>query len=97
MQNGCHSVNNTSKTMCILSDTILYFQQIKVVNFNNTPIPDMVVDLFQVDGWSSNLRQKLTTDSDGVASFSLNTTNLNGDIRLVVSEIILNSCHVNVC
>lgn len=77
--------------MCTLSDTVLYFQ-IKVVYFNNTPIPDTVVYLFKVDDWSSTQLQNLTTDSDGVATFSLNTTYLNGNVKLTVSEIILNSC-----
>ncbi|XP_070684725.1 alpha-2-macroglobulin-like [Pempheris klunzingeri] len=60
--------------------------KIKAVYFNNTPIPDMVIYLFSVVSWSPRLLQNLITDSDGIATFSLNTTGLNGDITLKVSH-----------
>uniref|UniRef100_A0A3Q1C6J4 Alpha-2-macroglobulin-like n=1 Tax=Amphiprion ocellaris TaxID=80972 RepID=A0A3Q1C6J4_AMPOC len=58
----------------------------KVIHYNNAPIPDMPVYLFEGETWSSRRLQNLTTDSSGVASFSLSTENLNGDIRLHISS-----------
>uniref|UniRef100_A0A8C7TLR7 Alpha-2-macroglobulin-like n=1 Tax=Oncorhynchus mykiss TaxID=8022 RepID=A0A8C7TLR7_ONCMY len=60
--------------------------KINVVHFNNTPISDMLVYLLEKKGWSSHRLQNLTTDSHGVASFSLNTTTMpKEDINLIVS------------
>lgn len=68
--------------------TLLLFPQINVVHFNNTPISDMLVYLLEKKGWSSHHLQNLTTDSHGVASFSLNTTTMpKEDINLIVSMI----------
>uniref|UniRef100_A0A8K9UNX8 Alpha-2-macroglobulin-like n=1 Tax=Oncorhynchus mykiss TaxID=8022 RepID=A0A8K9UNX8_ONCMY len=63
--------------------------KINAVRFNNTPISDMLVYLFEEKGWSSYLRlQNLTTDSRGIARFSVNTTSLpKENINLVVSMI----------
>uniref|UniRef100_A0A8C8CQ92 Alpha-2-macroglobulin-like n=1 Tax=Oncorhynchus tshawytscha TaxID=74940 RepID=A0A8C8CQ92_ONCTS len=62
--------------------------KINVVHFNNTPISDMLVYLLEKKGWSSHRLQNLTTDSHGVASFSLNTTTMpKEDIKLIVSMI----------
>lgn len=65
------------------------FPQINAVRFNNTPISDMLVYLFEEKGWSSYLRlQNLTTDSRGIARFSVNTTSMpRENINLVVSMI----------
>lgn len=65
------------------------FLQINAVGYNNTPISDMLVYLFEEKGWSSYLRlQNLTTDSRGIARFSVNTTSLpKENINLVVSMI----------
>uniref|UniRef100_A0A8C8CHM0 Alpha-2-macroglobulin-like n=1 Tax=Oncorhynchus tshawytscha TaxID=74940 RepID=A0A8C8CHM0_ONCTS len=61
--------------------------KINVVHFNNTPISDMLVYLLEKKGWSSHHLQNLTTDSHGVASFSLNTTTMpKEDINLIVTE-----------
>ncbi|XP_070982364.1 alpha-2-macroglobulin-like isoform X2 [Oncorhynchus clarkii lewisi] len=61
--------------------------KINVVHFNNTPISDMLVYLLEKIGWSSHRLQNLTTDSHGVASFSLNTTTMpKEDINLIVSN-----------
>uniref|UniRef100_A0A8C7TEY0 Alpha-2-macroglobulin domain-containing protein n=1 Tax=Oncorhynchus mykiss TaxID=8022 RepID=A0A8C7TEY0_ONCMY len=61
--------------------------KINVVHFNNTPISDMLVYLLEKKGWSSHRLQNLTTDSHGVASFSLNTTTMpKEDINLIVSN-----------
>ncbi|XP_078023473.1 alpha-2-macroglobulin-like isoform X2 [Epinephelus lanceolatus] len=56
--------------------------KVKVVHYNDTPIPDTVVYLFSGGTWSLHLPQSLTTDSYGVATFSFNTSTLNGDITL---------------
>lgn len=71
---------------CIPSDTAFCFQQVKAVYFNNTPIPDKLVHLSLDAMSSSRLLQNLTTDSDGVAAFSLNTTSFKGNILLLVSK-----------
>uniref|UniRef100_A0A8C9X650 Alpha-2-macroglobulin n=1 Tax=Sander lucioperca TaxID=283035 RepID=A0A8C9X650_SANLU len=59
---------------------------VKAVYYNNTPIPDMPVFLFEGERWSSRWLQNLTTDSDGVATFSLSTADFKGDIHLQVSD-----------
>lgn len=86
---GLHfSFRNTTEAMCILSDAYFFFafRQVKAVYFNNTPIPDKLVHLLDVESWSGRLLQNLTTNSDGIATFSLNTTGHKGDIQLRVSE-----------
>uniref|UniRef100_A0A8D3CNB8 Si:ch211-212c13.8 n=1 Tax=Scophthalmus maximus TaxID=52904 RepID=A0A8D3CNB8_SCOMX len=57
----------------------------KAVHFNDTPIRDMPVYLFEGERWSSRRLRNLTTDSDGVAAFSFNTINITGDINIFVS------------
>uniref|UniRef100_A0A8P4K816 Alpha-2-macroglobulin n=1 Tax=Dicentrarchus labrax TaxID=13489 RepID=A0A8P4K816_DICLA len=54
--------------------------------YNNTPIADMPVYLFEGESWSSRRLQNLTTSSDGVATFSFSTADFNGDIHLHVSN-----------
>uniref|UniRef100_A0A3B4VID4 Alpha-2-macroglobulin-like n=1 Tax=Seriola dumerili TaxID=41447 RepID=A0A3B4VID4_SERDU len=60
--------------------------QVKAVHFNNTPIPDMKLYVFEGERWSARRLHNLTTDSNGFASFSLNTENFGGDIQLHVSN-----------
>ncbi|XP_039678890.1 alpha-2-macroglobulin-like [Perca fluviatilis] len=60
--------------------------KVKAVYYNNTPIPDMPVFLFEGEMWSSRWLQNLTTDGDGVATFSLSTADFEGDIHLQVSN-----------
>ncbi|XP_045079332.1 alpha-2-macroglobulin-like isoform X3 [Coregonus clupeaformis] len=62
--------------------------KIYAVHFNNTPISDMLVYLLEEKGWSSYLQlQNLTTDSRGIARFSLNTTRMpKENINLIVSD-----------
>ncbi|XP_060928856.1 alpha-2-macroglobulin-like [Limanda limanda] len=60
--------------------------KVKAVHFNDTPIADMQVYLLEGERWSSRLLQNLTTDSDGVATFSFSTAELNGAINLHVSN-----------
>uniref|UniRef100_A0A671V1Q7 Alpha-2-macroglobulin domain-containing protein n=1 Tax=Sparus aurata TaxID=8175 RepID=A0A671V1Q7_SPAAU len=64
-------------------DTPKVYDQVKAVYFNNTPIPDKLVHLFLHGMFPSRLLQNLTTDSDGIASFSLNTTSFKGNIQLL--------------
>ncbi|XP_052472873.1 alpha-2-macroglobulin isoform X3 [Carassius gibelio] len=60
--------------------------KIKLSNFKDAPIQNKVVYLLMSETWSSNLLLNLTTDSDGFASFSLNTSSLpEGDINLIAS------------
>uniref|UniRef100_A0A8K9UH18 Alpha-2-macroglobulin-like n=1 Tax=Oncorhynchus mykiss TaxID=8022 RepID=A0A8K9UH18_ONCMY len=61
--------------------------KINAVRYNNTPISDMLVYLFEEKGWSSYLRlQNLTTDSRGIARFSVNTTSLPKENINLVSD-----------
>uniref|UniRef100_A0A671U9I5 Alpha-2-macroglobulin-like n=1 Tax=Sparus aurata TaxID=8175 RepID=A0A671U9I5_SPAAU len=55
--------------------------------YNNTPIPDMPVYLFEGKRRSANRLQNLTTDSSGVAAFSLSTANFQGNFHLHVSKM----------
>ncbi|XP_016300781.1 alpha-2-macroglobulin-like [Sinocyclocheilus anshuiensis] len=60
--------------------------KIKLSNFKDAPIKNKEVYLFEGDTWSSKLLLNLTTDSDGFASFSLNTSSLpERDINLMAS------------
>ncbi|XP_052433050.1 alpha-2-macroglobulin-like [Carassius gibelio] len=59
--------------------------KIKLSNFKGAPIQNKVVYLLE-GSWSSKLLLNLTTDSDGLASFSLNTSSLpKEDINLMAS------------
>uniref|UniRef100_A0A671U9S6 Alpha-2-macroglobulin-like n=1 Tax=Sparus aurata TaxID=8175 RepID=A0A671U9S6_SPAAU len=60
--------------------------KVKAVYYNNTPIPDMPVYLFEGKRRSANRLQNLTTDSSGVAAFSLSTANFQGNFHLHVSN-----------
>uniref|UniRef100_A0A667YKS3 Alpha-2-macroglobulin n=1 Tax=Myripristis murdjan TaxID=586833 RepID=A0A667YKS3_9TELE len=60
--------------------------KVKAVYFNETPIPDYSVYLFEGNRWSERRLQNLTTDRNGLASFSLNTSDFRGDITLHVSK-----------
>ncbi|TDH15374.1 hypothetical protein EPR50_G00030850 [Perca flavescens] len=62
--------------------------KVKAVYYNNTPIPAMPVFLFEGERWSSRWLQNLTTDSDGVATFSLSTAAFKGDVHLQVSDTL---------
>ncbi|XP_029372544.1 alpha-2-macroglobulin-like [Echeneis naucrates] len=60
--------------------------KVKAVHYNNTPVPDMKLYLFTGEQWSAQRLQNLTTDSEGVAAFSLSTAEFRGDIQLHVSS-----------
>ncbi|KAG7282540.1 hypothetical protein CRUP_001115, partial [Coryphaenoides rupestris] len=62
--------------------------KVKAVYFNDTPIPNKVLHLFEGQRWSvAQLTQNLTTDSDGVAQFSFNTSRFEDNIKLTVSAL----------
>ncbi|XP_042595366.1 alpha-2-macroglobulin-like [Cyprinus carpio] len=60
--------------------------KIKLSNFKGAPIQNKVVYLLEGETWSSKLLLNLTTDSDGLASFTLNTSSVSKkDINLMAS------------
>ncbi|XP_057695614.1 alpha-2-macroglobulin-like [Corythoichthys intestinalis] len=59
--------------------------KVKAVHYNNTPIVNLDLYLLEGNRWSPNLRQNLTTDQDGFASFSISTANREDDIHIYVS------------
>ncbi|XP_059930638.1 alpha-2-macroglobulin-like [Gadus macrocephalus] len=62
--------------------------KVKAVYFNNTPIPDMLLHLFEGERWSEKLlSQNLTTDSDGFASFLFDTSRYPADFQFTVSAL----------
>ncbi|KAL4009413.1 hypothetical protein ACER0C_003265 [Sarotherodon galilaeus] len=59
--------------------------KVRAVYHNNTPVCDAPVYLFTGQIWQPRLLQNLTTDSNGVASFSFSTDNFDQDIQLHAS------------
>ncbi|XP_039460411.1 alpha-2-macroglobulin-like [Oreochromis aureus] len=59
--------------------------KVRAVYHNNTPVCDAPVYLFTGQLWQTRSLQNLTTDSNGVASFSFNTDNFDQDIQLHAS------------
>uniref|UniRef100_A0A3P9MFC6 Alpha-2-macroglobulin-like protein 1 n=1 Tax=Oryzias latipes TaxID=8090 RepID=A0A3P9MFC6_ORYLA len=59
--------------------------KVKAVYYNNTPIANMLVHLSDDHLWSMDRPLNLTTDSNGVATFSLNTTTYRKFIGLEIS------------
>ncbi|ROK23402.1 Alpha-2-macroglobulin [Anabarilius grahami] len=60
--------------------------KIKLSNFKGAPIQNKEVYLMEGHVWSPKLLLNLTTDSDGLASFSLNTSSCSkSDINLIAS------------
>ncbi|XP_069003493.1 alpha-2-macroglobulin-like [Embiotoca jacksoni] len=62
--------------------------KIKAVYYNDTPIADMPIYMFEGKRWSPRLLLNLTTDSDGFATFSLSTDDFNGDVIIHVSNML---------
>ncbi|XP_029301679.1 alpha-2-macroglobulin-like [Cottoperca gobio] len=60
--------------------------KVRAVHYNNTPIPNMPVYLFEGERWAASSLQNLTTDSNGSATFSFSTADLKGDIHLWLSS-----------
>uniref|UniRef100_A0A672JDB3 Alpha-1-macroglobulin-like n=1 Tax=Salarias fasciatus TaxID=181472 RepID=A0A672JDB3_SALFA len=59
---------------------------VKAVDYSGKPIPDMPLYLFQGQRWSPTRLQNLTTDSEGLATFSVSTDSFIGDVVLQVSR-----------
>uniref|UniRef100_A0A8C2KK18 Uncharacterized protein n=1 Tax=Cyprinus carpio TaxID=7962 RepID=A0A8C2KK18_CYPCA len=60
--------------------------KLKLSNFKGAPIQNKVVYLLEGETWSSKLLLNLTTDSDGLASFTLNTSSVSKeDINLMAN------------
>uniref|UniRef100_A0A672KH54 Alpha-2-macroglobulin-like n=1 Tax=Sinocyclocheilus grahami TaxID=75366 RepID=A0A672KH54_SINGR len=60
--------------------------KITIAHLNGAPLQNKDVYLLEGKRWSSKLLLNLTTDSDGLASFSLNTSSLSeSDINLMAS------------
>ncbi|KAM9359111.1 alpha-2-macroglobulin-like [Symphorus nematophorus] len=59
--------------------------KVRAVYYNDTPIPDMPVYLFDGRHWSAHLVENLTTDSSGFATFSYDTANHKNNIQLHAS------------
>ncbi|XP_070684798.1 alpha-2-macroglobulin-like [Pempheris klunzingeri] len=72
-------------TPTIYKQGIVLEGKVKALHSNDTPVPHKLVHLLHGDTWSARVLQNLTTDSNGIATFSLNTTNFKGDIRLGAS------------
>ncbi|XP_037336673.2 alpha-2-macroglobulin-like [Pungitius pungitius] len=62
--------------------------KVQAVYYNDTPIPDMRLHLFEGERGSARLLQNLTTNRDGVAMFSFSTAGLEGDIQLHVTDLL---------
>ncbi|KAG7222464.1 hypothetical protein INR49_016233, partial [Caranx melampygus] len=56
--------------------------KVKAVRHDDTPIADMKLYLFEGERWSNRLLSNLTTDKNGVASFSVSTESFRGDVQL---------------
>lgn len=68
------------------ADTTLSSEQVKAVHYNNTPIANMALHLFVGSRWSARLIHNLTTNNDGIATFTLYTEDMEENIRLEVRE-----------
>uniref|UniRef100_A0A3P8V405 Alpha-2-macroglobulin-like n=2 Tax=Cynoglossus semilaevis TaxID=244447 RepID=A0A3P8V405_CYNSE len=60
--------------------------KVKAVHYNDTPIADMDLYLFKGPKWSGRHIQNLTTDLNGIAEFSLNTTSFLGTVTLAIDN-----------
>uniref|UniRef100_H3DA36 Alpha-2-macroglobulin n=1 Tax=Tetraodon nigroviridis TaxID=99883 RepID=H3DA36_TETNG len=58
---------------------------IKAVHHNGTPVANTAVYLFEGEIWSARRLQNLTTDGDGLATFSVSTAARTGDLKLQAS------------
>ena len=83
MTQKVHIVYLYVKPLCLF----VCLWQIKAIHYNDTGIADRTIHLFKGPTWSAELLLNLTTGSDGVAQFSLNTTTFTGDFELIVSWV----------
>uniref|UniRef100_A0A8C7XSS2 Alpha-2-macroglobulin-like n=1 Tax=Oryzias sinensis TaxID=183150 RepID=A0A8C7XSS2_9TELE len=81
--------------------TIVQFLMVKAVYYNNTPIANMLVHLSDDHLWSMDRPLNLTTESNGVATFSLNTTTYRRplfkriDFGLLTKLVVINQISKN--
>lgn len=68
----------------ILTHKMLCCSQIKAVSHDDTPLANMKVHLFEGERWSARLLQNLTTNNEGIATFSMSTAEFKRDINLLV-------------
>lgn len=72
-------------------------KQVKAVYYNDTPMANMPLYLFKGQSWSKELFQNVTTNDEGIAEFTLCTTDEEGTINLEVWEKTkaynLHMCH----
>uniref|UniRef100_A0AAV2J4P3 Alpha-2-macroglobulin bait region domain-containing protein n=1 Tax=Knipowitschia caucasica TaxID=637954 RepID=A0AAV2J4P3_KNICA len=59
--------------------------KVKAVAYNEQPLVNKALYLFEGERWSSRHLQNLTTDNNGVATFSLDTSAYSGEIHLHIS------------
>ncbi|KAM9318615.1 alpha-2-macroglobulin-like [Pholidichthys leucotaenia] len=59
--------------------------KVKAVYYNDTPITDTLVYVFEGETWSARSLQNVTTDSNGIASFSFSTDSFRQDVTLHAS------------
>uniref|UniRef100_A0A669FA08 Alpha-2-macroglobulin domain-containing protein n=1 Tax=Oreochromis niloticus TaxID=8128 RepID=A0A669FA08_ORENI len=71
------------------SNETLWFEQVKAVYYNDTPISKAPVKLSVGERWSGHLLKNLTTDSNGVAEFSFSTDNVHEDFVLHVKDVYI--------
>ncbi|XP_019716994.1 alpha-2-macroglobulin-like isoform X2 [Hippocampus comes] len=69
----------------IYEDASLVEGKVKAVHYNNTVSGGMDLYVLEGDRWSAQLRQNLTTDLNGFATFSISTIGRQDDIHLYVS------------
>ncbi|XP_007575635.1 alpha-2-macroglobulin-like [Poecilia formosa] len=65
--------------------------KVKAVDYDDRPIPHMKLLLFKEGRHSQWLLQNLTTDSNGVAAFSISTDTFNGEIKLTLGYAVESS------
>ncbi|XP_076146152.1 alpha-2-macroglobulin-like protein 1 [Alosa pseudoharengus] len=69
----------------VIEDGAVMEGKIKATHYNDTGIAGRMVHLFKGPRWNAELLLNLTTDSAGVAQFSLNTAPFPGDFELFAS------------
>ncbi|XP_011607095.2 alpha-2-macroglobulin-like [Takifugu rubripes] len=80
-------ISYTAGTLSFLDTHTVYRKgspvrgKIKAVFYNNTPIANTPVYLFEGEVWSSRRLRNLTTDRNGVAAFSFCPGRLKGDLK----------------
>uniref|UniRef100_A0A672JGL1 Alpha-2-macroglobulin domain-containing protein n=1 Tax=Salarias fasciatus TaxID=181472 RepID=A0A672JGL1_SALFA len=63
--------------------------KVKAVHYNNSAAAGIEVKLLEAKTWARKLLQTLKTDEEGIAAFSLNTSDFQTEIKLWVSPHIL--------